>query len=505
MDVGGRRDVEARRDLAAFDDRVVADHRAVTDRAVEQHRVEADEHAVADEAGAVNDRAIRERASLADGDAAARLAVDDHAVLDVGIGTDDDRLHVAGFVHFVGANDRVGADENVFLDDDLAAQDGGGVDEGGVMDDGQMSGRVSANHDGVSVYSGCTKSRVMPRLFDDTTLSQRLPGRGLLGYADGRGVGGVLLPVLVDPLVQGGQHRPGADDQRQREYAVADPLEDLHGRLGQRLDQAELAEVAGDVEEAREQHGQHDDRHRELDLVVLHIGGADGADLDAEQRAQQDQHREADVDHALETVEDGAAEAHDEGDDEFGRRRHDRRHAQDVDHRRHADEAADRDRRGEEAGGEADRNEEQDRDPRLRALRVDHGAGDVHRLHPARQLGERGGLFAAVAGVVERLQLAVVLQHEPADDGEGDDEHAGHIEVGADRTEAVLDVGHHVLAEQHPGFGEQAENQSEFHIHLAVLVALDRADQCLGKLVADVGGDRDDAVRAQRHHRRGQN
>src|SRR5512135_1213808 len=147
VDVRGGRNIEARRHRATFHHRIVADDRAFAHDAVEQHRVEADEYVVAHGTGAVHDRAVGDGGAAADGDAAARLAMDDHAILDVGVGADDDGFHLAFFVHFVGADHGIGADEHVFLDDDPAAQNGSGVDEGGFMHDGQMPGRVFADHD----------------------------------------------------------------------------------------------------------------------------------------------------------------------------------------------------------------------------------------------------------------------------------------------------------------------------------------------------------------------
>ena len=78
--------------------------------------------------------------------ATAAPALDDHAVLDIGVGADDDGLHLAVGVHFVGADHRVGADEDMVVDDDLAAEDGGFVDVGGFGDHRQVARRVLAYH-----------------------------------------------------------------------------------------------------------------------------------------------------------------------------------------------------------------------------------------------------------------------------------------------------------------------------------------------------------------------
>jgi hypothetical protein len=72
--------------------------------------------------------------------------VDHHAVLDIRIGTDGDRVHVTVGVDFVGADHRVRADKYVFADDHLAADDCGFVDVGRFGNHGQIAGRVLADH-----------------------------------------------------------------------------------------------------------------------------------------------------------------------------------------------------------------------------------------------------------------------------------------------------------------------------------------------------------------------
>ncbi|MNN59010.1 hypothetical protein D3C81_1740950 [compost metagenome] len=70
-------------------------HTTVADDAVEQDTVETDEHSIADDAGAVHDRAVGDGTVLTDGHSRAGFGMDDHAVLDIRIGADDDRLHLA--------------------------------------------------------------------------------------------------------------------------------------------------------------------------------------------------------------------------------------------------------------------------------------------------------------------------------------------------------------------------------------------------------------------------
>ena len=48
-----------------------------------------------------------------------------HAILDVRIGANGDRLHRARIVYFIGADHGVGADENVLADHHFAADDRG--------------------------------------------------------------------------------------------------------------------------------------------------------------------------------------------------------------------------------------------------------------------------------------------------------------------------------------------------------------------------------------------
>ncbi len=130
VDAGGGGDVELRRQIAAVHHRVVTHHGAVTDVAVEEHAVEADEHPVTHFARAVDYAAVGDGGVLADGNRRAGLGVDDDPVLNVGVGADDDGLHVAAGIHLVGADHRIGADKHVLLDDHLATDDGCLVDIG---------------------------------------------------------------------------------------------------------------------------------------------------------------------------------------------------------------------------------------------------------------------------------------------------------------------------------------------------------------------------------------
>lgn len=85
---------------------------------------------------------------LPDRDGRAGFRVDDHAVLDVGVGADHRGLNVAIGRHFIGPDHGVGADKHVFLDDDQAAQNGRRVDKGTGMNPGQVAAGVFTDHEG---------------------------------------------------------------------------------------------------------------------------------------------------------------------------------------------------------------------------------------------------------------------------------------------------------------------------------------------------------------------
>ncbi len=94
----------------------------------------------------MDDGAVGNGTVFADHHHRAGLGVDDHPILDIGMRTDDDGLHVAIGIHFVSTDHRVRTDEDVFMDDDLAAQDGGLIDVGAFVDVRQVAVRVFANH-----------------------------------------------------------------------------------------------------------------------------------------------------------------------------------------------------------------------------------------------------------------------------------------------------------------------------------------------------------------------
>lgn len=68
---------------------------------------------------AVNDRAMGYRCVLANGDGGAGFGENDHTVLNVGVGSNCDRLHITRSVDLIGANHRVRADKHVVVNDTL--------------------------------------------------------------------------------------------------------------------------------------------------------------------------------------------------------------------------------------------------------------------------------------------------------------------------------------------------------------------------------------------------
>ena len=76
----------------------------------------------------------------------ARLGVDDHAVLNVGVRADDDGVHLSGCIDFIGANDRVGADEHIGVHHHFAAQNGGGIDKRIRVNLRQVAAGVLSDH-----------------------------------------------------------------------------------------------------------------------------------------------------------------------------------------------------------------------------------------------------------------------------------------------------------------------------------------------------------------------
>ena len=123
---------------------------AFTHVALEQHGVETNKHIVADGAGAVDDGAMRNRRTLANGDRGARLGVDDHTILNVRIRTDADGLHVAVFIDFVRSDHCIGSDENISVYDNPATENGGWIDKRTVMDDWHVASWIFTDHLDVS-------------------------------------------------------------------------------------------------------------------------------------------------------------------------------------------------------------------------------------------------------------------------------------------------------------------------------------------------------------------
>lgn len=101
----GSGDVKAIGKFATIDNSVVAHDTALANIAIVQHRIKADEY-------------------LYTG-----LGVDHDAALDIGIGADGDRFHIAAVTHLVDADDHVRSDKYIFSNDNLAANNRSRVDK----------------------------------------------------------------------------------------------------------------------------------------------------------------------------------------------------------------------------------------------------------------------------------------------------------------------------------------------------------------------------------------
>ena len=87
-------------------------------------------------------------------------------------------------------------------------------------------------------------------------------------------------------------------------------------------DEPQFVEILRHCQAPAHRHDEHDGAHDDLDHVLFDIGGADGPQLHPQEGPGQDDQGEADVHHAVHGPFDGAEEAHDEGDDQFGGRGH---------------------------------------------------------------------------------------------------------------------------------------------------------------------------------------
>src|SRR5699024_2168721 len=143
---GSRRQIKTVRDVVAIDHAVMPHDGIIAYRAIEEHRIETDEDAAAHAAGPVHDGPVGNGGVFSDGDGGTVLGMNDDAVLDIGVCTNDNGLHVAVFVYLISANDCIGADENVGIYPHEAAQYGGRINKGGFMDDRIIATGVSSEH-----------------------------------------------------------------------------------------------------------------------------------------------------------------------------------------------------------------------------------------------------------------------------------------------------------------------------------------------------------------------
>ena len=90
----------------------------------------------------------------------------------------------------------------------------------------------------------------------------------------------------------------------------------------------------------------------------MNISRSNRAQLHAEERSCKQNERQPDVHQPVQRILDGPGQPHDEGDDELRGARDQGRRAENVNHPRHTDKAAYRNRAGENAGRETERNGE---------------------------------------------------------------------------------------------------------------------------------------------------
>jgi hypothetical protein len=122
--------------VIAVDYGVVMHNAALCNPAVKEHTVKANEYIIAHRARAMDYRPVCNGCPLADGNRRTGFRVNDDTILDVRMRPDDDWLHIALPIDFVGADYGIGADKYVLIHDDTAAKDGSRVNECTVMDDG---------------------------------------------------------------------------------------------------------------------------------------------------------------------------------------------------------------------------------------------------------------------------------------------------------------------------------------------------------------------------------
>jgi hypothetical protein len=96
------------------------------------------------------------------------------------------------------------------------------------------------------------------------------------------------------------------------------------------------------------------------------------------------------------------------------------------------------------------------------------------------------------------------VQDEAADDRKHDDEGEAHVQIRARLAKILLYVVLDIRPQPHANGRRGCHHQPELQVNVPELVALVRADQRLGELVAQVARHRDDAGHAHAHHSRRQ-
>ena len=110
--------------VIAVDYGVVMHNAALCNPAVKEHTVKANEYIIAHRARAMDYRSVCNGCLLADGHRRTGFRVNDDTILDVRMRPDDDWLHIAFPIDFVGTDYGIGSDKYVLIHDDTTAKDG---------------------------------------------------------------------------------------------------------------------------------------------------------------------------------------------------------------------------------------------------------------------------------------------------------------------------------------------------------------------------------------------
>src|SRR5690625_4303074 len=107
--------------ILAFNHAVMPNHRRVPYLTIKQDGIKPDKDMTAYRAGAMHDRAMGNRAVLSNDDGRPILGVNDHTILNIGIGTNDNGFQMPGFIELVSPDNGIRADENMGANLDATA------------------------------------------------------------------------------------------------------------------------------------------------------------------------------------------------------------------------------------------------------------------------------------------------------------------------------------------------------------------------------------------------